>query len=157
MGSVHAAGQIVELLWVHIVRVWMADGMTLPEGWLRLLREPFLPPAVRLIHAHARPRLPVTVSQLAQSCGLSRTVFIGRFGARAGVAPATYVFNWEMRLATSLREMTDTPVDQMGRQLGYSSSNSFNVAVKRWSTLTPGKMRNLASRRSAAEFQTAPS
>ena len=49
--------------------------------------------------------------------------------------------------------MTDTPVDQMGRQLGYSSSNSFNVAVKRWSTLTPGKMRNLASRRSVPSFR----
>jgi AraC-like DNA-binding protein len=151
--SRRAAEQIVELLFVHVIRVWMTDGMTLPAGWIRLLREPFLLPAARLIHS--QPRFPVTVSELARSCGLSRTVFIERFRASAGVPPATYIFNWKMRLATNLLETTDTPVEQIAHQLGYSSASSFNVAFKRWIGLTPGKKRKLASRRSAAEIQTA--
>ena len=137
--SRRAAEQIVELLLVHVMRVWMTDGMTLPAGWIRLLREPILLPAVRLIHS--QPRFPLTVDELARSCALSRTVFIERFRASAGVPPATYVFNWKMRLATNLLETTDTPVEQIAHQLGYSSASSFNVAFKRWIGMTPGKKR----------------
>lgn len=146
--SRRAAEQIVELLFVHVMRVWMTDGLTLPSGWIRLLREPILMPAARLIHS--QPRFPVTVNELARSCALSRTVFIERFRACAGVPPATYVFNWKMSLATSLLETTDTPVEQIAHQLGYSSASSFNVAFKRWSGMTPGGRRKTALRRSAA-------
>lgn len=142
--SRRAAEQIVELLFLHVMRVWMTDGMTLPSGWIRLLREPDLLPAVRLIHS--QPRFPVTVNELARSCGLSRTVFIERFRASAGVPPATYVFNWKMRLATNLLETTDTPTEQIAHHLGYSSASSFNVAFKRWTGMTPGKRRKSASR-----------
>lgn len=146
--SRRAAEQIVELLFVHVMRAWMTEGMTLPAGWIRLLRESILLPAARLIHS--QPRFPLTVNELARSCALSRTVFIERFRASAGVPPAAYVFNWKMTLATSLLETTDTPVEQIAHQLGYSSASSFNVAFKRWSGMSPGRKRKNASRRPAA-------
>src|SRR3546814_3454533 len=63
----------------------------------------------------------VCSSDLARACGVSRTIFMERFRASAGVPPATYVFDWRMRLATSLLETTDASVERIAHQMGYSS------------------------------------
>ncbi|MET4059465.1 AraC-like DNA-binding protein [Arthrobacter sp. UYP6] len=107
---------------------FMADA-DLPTGWLRLLTDERLRPAVSLIHS--QPSRPWSLQDLAQAAAMSRTAFAERFREVAGTPPRAYLNNWRMLTAQRALRSGDTRIRALALELGFSSESAFSTAFKR--------------------------
>lgn len=141
-GARIASAQLMQLLFIEILRAHLETRDVMPAGWLRAVADPRLAPALRLMHGD--PRRSWHLEELAKAAAMSRTVFAERFREVAGVAPLTYLTQWRMRLAEqALREET-TPVAAIARSLGYGSESAFSNAFKRVTGKSPRASRDAA-------------
>ena len=107
-----ASKQLAQLLFVQIIRFYLASSNTVTTGWLRALNDERIAPALRLMHGE--PSRAWRLSELAKHVGMSRTSFALRFKANAGVAPLSYLQNLRMRLAEQgLREGTTSVAEAL--------------------------------------------
>lgn len=95
-GSAFAIRQYSQLLLLEVLRCYV-DQTLLPSGWLRLLVDERLRPAVDLLHG--RPEHAWGLEELARAAAMSRTTFVEQFREAAGVPPLTYLGRWRMLLA----------------------------------------------------------
>ena len=72
-----------------------------------------------------RPELPHSVESLAQTAGLSRSVFMARFTRLFGKPPKATLRDLRMRRATVLLTNSGLSVDQIVHCVGYTSRSSF--------------------------------
>jgi len=141
-GAKIASAQLMQLLFIEILRAHLETRDVMPAGWLRAVADPRLAPALRLMHGD--PGRSWHLEELARASAMSRTIFAERFREVAGVAPLTYLTQWRMRLAErSLREET-TPVAAIARSLGYGSESAFSNAFKRVTGHSPRACRGAA-------------
>ncbi|WP_207477947.1 AraC family transcriptional regulator [Arenibaculum pallidiluteum] len=141
-GAALASEQLAQLLFLHVIRSWLAGSDRTGLGWIGALRDARIAPALRMMHAD--PGRAWRLDELARAVGMSRTSFALRFKAAAGVAPLAYLLDWRMRLAErSLREGT-APVSQLALSLGYTSESAFSNAFKRRTGLAPRHYRSRA-------------
>ena len=138
VGSAFAIRQYGQLLVLDVLRAYV-DQAELPSGWLRLLTDERLRPAVGLMHAE--PGKPWRLGELAHAAAMSRTSFAERFRFVAGVPPLTYLNDWRMLLAQRALRDGDTRVGPLAKQLGYSSESAFSNAFKRSVGLSPLRYR----------------
>ena len=148
MGWQFAVRQYGQLLLLDVLRAFVADA-ELPSGWLKLLADERLRPALTLIHAS--PARPWSLEDLARACAMSRTAFTERFREVAGVPPRTYLNNWRMLVAQRELRAGDTRIRALALQLGYSSESAFSTAFKRSVGESPLQYR--ARERRLAEAQ----
>ncbi|MDT0269623.1 AraC family transcriptional regulator [Streptomyces sp. DSM 44915] len=137
-GSRFAAEQYARLVLLEAVRALVA-GAALPPGWLRLLADERLRPAVRLIHE--QPGRSWRLAQLARAAAMSRTTFADRFRRTGGCTPFGYLHRWRVVLAEHALRHTDTTVDALAGQLGYASPGAFSTAFRRTVGMPPGAYR----------------
>jgi AraC-like DNA-binding protein len=128
LGSAFALRQHGQLLLLEVLRAYLEQGEP-PVGWLRLLADEPLRPALRLIHE--RPGEPWGLLELARAAGMSRTTFAERFRAVAGSPPLTYLSQWRMLLAQRALRDPDVRVGALAAELGYGSESAFSTAFKR--------------------------
>ncbi|MEV0263981.1 AraC family transcriptional regulator [Streptomyces sp. NPDC050617] len=138
-GGGFARDQIAQLLLVQVLRSYLARPEALPAGWLRLVADPRLAPAVRAMHE--APARPWQLHELARIATMARTSFAARFRSVSGVPPLTYLHDWRMRLAAHALVHRDVPVGQVGLSIGYASESSFSTAFKRTFGTTPLRYR----------------
>jgi AraC-like DNA-binding protein len=145
-GSRLAGEQYAQLILVEVLRV-VLDAHGAPQsGWLRLLADMRLRPALALMHE--RPAYPWRVADLAEAVSMSRSTFIARFRRVSGQPPLNYLHHWRVRLAqVSLRD-TDAAISALAADLGYASESSFSQAFARTTGVPPRSYRAL-HRRSA--------
>ncbi|RAY13555.1 AraC family transcriptional regulator [Actinomadura craniellae] len=141
-GSGFASDQLSQLVFVQVLRTYLADSQALPAGWLRALADERIAPALRLMHSD--PGHPWQLGELARSAAMSRTAFATRFKAVAGVPPLTYLTDWRMRLARRALREEDTPLSALARSLGYTSESAFSTAFKRAVGVAPKRYRDTA-------------
>jgi len=141
LGAGIASAQLAQLMFVQILRVYLAESKELPAGWLRALGDTDIAPALRLMHSD--PGRAWGVEELARSVAMSRTTFAERFKAVAGVPPLTYLLNWRMRIAERALRDEDTPVSDLGMSLGYTSESAFSNAFKREVGMAPKRYRDI--------------
>ena len=143
-GAVLASKQLAQLLFVQIIRFYLASATTVTAGWLRALNDERIAPALRLMHGE--PGRAWRLGELAKHVGMSRTSFALRFKANAGVAPLTYLQNLRMRLAEQgLREGTMS-VSELAESLGYESDSAFSNAFKRRTGMAPKHYQSVLAR-----------
>jgi AraC-like DNA-binding protein len=118
-------GQLLVLEWVR--GFMQAEGM--PPGWLKVLTDERLRPALALIHE--QPAKSWSLDDLARAAAMSRTTFAQRFKEAAGTPPLSYLINWRMLLAQRKLRAGDTRVGALASELGYSSESAFSSAFKR--------------------------
>jgi AraC-like DNA-binding protein len=140
LGATAAAQQYAQLLLVEVLRVYLADSASLPPGWLRVLADERLAPALRLMHAD--PGRPWHLEDLARSAAMSRTAFAARFKSTAGVPPLTYLHHWRMSLAERALREEDVQVRTLAASLGYTSESAFSNAFKRTIGIAPRRYRD---------------
>lgn len=128
-GSLLAAEQIAQLLFIQVLRARLKVPEMMPVGWLRALGDPRIAPAMRLMHGE--PSRAWHLDELARACAMSRTTFALQFRTVVGSTPLAYLGRWRMHLAVrALRDET-TPVALVGQSLGYTSESAFSNAFKR--------------------------
>ncbi|MFJ3034656.1 AraC family transcriptional regulator [Curtobacterium pusillum] len=128
LGSAFAIRQNGQLLLLEFLRSYLEQEQV-PTGWLRLLTDESLMPAVRLMHAEPGSRW--GLAELASAAGMSRTVFAERFRAVAGIPPLAYLLRWRMLLAQRALHNPNTRVGTLAAELGYASESAFSNAFKR--------------------------
>ncbi len=141
-GSKTVISRLADVLFIQIVRAFLASTPESHRGWLRALTEPQIGTALSLIHQN--PNHGWTVANLAAKVGMSRSTFAGRFVEFVGEPPLHYVTRWRMQKAAALlREGSKTLADIADR-VGYESEAAFSKAFKRWVGAAPGAYRKAA-------------
>ncbi|MBT2502220.1 AraC family transcriptional regulator [Curtobacterium sp. ISL-83] len=138
LGSAFALRQHGQLLLLEVLRSYLEQEQP-PTGWLRLLADEPLAPALRLIHAE--PGRPWGLVELARAAGMSRTSFAERFRTVAGVPPLAYVSRWRMLLAERALRDPDVRIGALAAELGYGSDSAFSTAFKREVGESPARYR----------------
>ncbi len=128
LGSGFAIRQNGQLLLLEVLRAYLEQEQP-PVGWLRLLADEPLGPALRSIHE--QPGKSWGLAELARAAGMSRTSFAERFRAVAGVPPLAYLSRWRMLLAQRALRDPDVRVGALAAELGYGSESAFSNAFKR--------------------------
>ena len=128
LGSAFAIRQNGQLILLEALRAYLEQEQP-PTGWLRLLADEPLAPALRLMHEH--PGRAWELAELARAAGMSRTSFAERFRTVAGTPPLAYLLRWRMVLAQRALRNPDVRVGALAAELGYGSESAFSTAFKR--------------------------
>ncbi|RKT86705.1 AraC-type DNA-binding protein [Saccharopolyspora antimicrobica] len=138
IGAEFAIRQHAQLLVLEMMRVY-SDQAELPPGWLRLLTDERLRPAIGLMHAE--PGKAWSLDELSRAAAMSRSSFAERFRAVAGVPPLTYLGRWRMLLGQRALRDSDVRIGALAAELGYTSESAFSTAFKRHVGLSPLRYR----------------
>jgi AraC family transcriptional regulator, alkane utilization regulator len=148
-GAKTVISRLADILFIQLVRGYLASDASAGRGWLRALAEPQIGAALRLIHQ--QPAHAWTVALLAQRVGMSRSTFAGRFRELIGEAPLHYVTRWRMRKAAGLLLDGRTTLAEIADRVGYESEAAFSKTFKRWMGSAPGAYRKAAQARGAID------
>lgn len=140
-GAEFAAEQHAQLVLVEVLRTVLDARDTPRAGWLRLLADTQLRPALVLMHQD--PGHLWHLAELARAASMSRSTFAARFRSVAGEPPLTYLNRWRIRLAQAALRDSDTTVAELAAQLGYATESSFSHAFTRTTGASPRRYRNL--------------
>src|SRR4051794_6842506 len=121
--------RLPEMLLVEVLRLHLATAPALDSGWVAALHDPVLNPALAALHA--APAHKWTVSELARSATVSRSLLDERFRQVLGRSPIRYLTEWRLHLARELLASTDLGVGVVARRIGYDAEEAFSRAFKR--------------------------
>jgi AraC-like DNA-binding protein len=138
-----ALSRLTEVLFVEVLRSWIASLTPGQGGWLGAMSDPHIGPALKLIHQN--PERPWTLSALGQHVGLGRSAFSARFTKLVGQSMQRYVIERRMAEAAFQLETGDDPVARIASQVGYETAAAFSKLFHRLHGVSPGQYR--ASRR----------
>ena len=136
-GSEVVATRLAEVLFIQVLRVYIASGSGHNKGWLRAIFDPQIGTALSAIHE--RVNTPWTVESLAEAASMSRSAFAARFKELLGQTPLEYVTEWRMQKAMQLLEQRDKKLVDVARSVGYESDAAFSKAFKRVVGTNPGE------------------
>jgi AraC-like DNA-binding protein len=128
-----------ELLFIEVVRAYVAGLPHDTTGWLAGLRDELVGRA--LTSLHDRPRHDWTIDDLAKEVGVSRSVLAERFHHFVGIPPIQYLARWRIQLAASLLTATTFTLAEIADRVGYGSEAALSRAFKRWVGLSPSSWR----------------
>ena len=134
--------RLSELMFVEVVRRYLAGQPAAHTGWLAGLRDPAIGRALALLHE--RPAESWTLERLAREAGLSRSILAERFAQLVGQPPMQYLTNWRMQLAA--RRLCDSAVklSSLALEVGYASEAAFSRSFKKVTGLSPAAWRKRA-------------
>ncbi|MEO6677266.1 MAG: AraC family transcriptional regulator [Pseudomonas sp.] len=138
-GASVATAQLAHLMFIQILRAWLATAEPLTAGWLHAVSDKRLAPALRLMHGE--PGRAWQLDTLAKAAAMSRATFAAYFKTVAGIAPMAYLTQWRMRLAVRALRQDQTPVGVLAQSLGYASESAFSHAFKRVTGHSPKRFR----------------
>lgn len=130
--------RMADVMFIQILRAYLARAADGSSGFLRALRDPSTAAALGAMHRRAEE--PWTVASLAEEVGLSRSVFAARFTELVGEPPLAYLTRLRMQKAGELLRQ-GAPLAKVSRLTGYSSEASFSHAFRQWAGVAPGAWR----------------
>jgi AraC-like DNA-binding protein len=139
LGSATVMARLADVVVTHMVRSWAEAHAGDLKGWLAGARDAPIGRALAAIHR--QPGNLWSVVTLAETAGLSRSVFTERFTAAVGVPPARYLAQWRMHVAGAWLRHGGASVADIAERLGYESESSFSRAFKRLFGVPPGTLR----------------
>ncbi len=131
--------RMAELMFVEVVRRYLATLPPQQAGWLAGLRDPVVSRALGRLHE--RPAHPWTLAELAREGGASRTVLVERFARLVGMPPMQYLAQWRLQLAAEQLVRGSAKVAAVGAGVGYESEAAFSRAFKRATGYAPAAWR----------------
>lgn len=90
---------------------------------------------------HARIARGVSLEELAERFGLSRSYFIRLFKRHVGISPVKYLNNLRMEMAAELLRESELALAEIAQRTGFSDEYQFSKRFKQWSGKPPGKYR----------------
>lgn len=140
-GSEAVIDKLTELLFIHVVRAYMEESGT-HSGVLAALGDAALSKVVTAIHEQPGTRW--SVDRLAETAGMSRSVFARRFLQVTAMTPMQYVTSWRMQVAYEALRNSDTSVAEIAERSGYQTEASFRKAFKETTGINTGEVRKQA-------------
>ena len=132
--------RLTEALFIHVLRLHLADTFRGGPSWLSGLKDSQISQAIELIHSYPERRW--TVETLGRSIGLSRTGFSNRFRELVGEPPLTYLTRWRMQIAADHLRESDLSLQEITEQVGYQAEAAFSKVFKKFWGIPPGAYRN---------------
>jgi AraC-like DNA-binding protein len=151
-GAQTVVSRLADILFIQIVRGYLASVPRDETGWLSSLQDPQIGSALGAIHRS--PERGWTVQTLAESVAMSRSAFASRFARLVGEPPLHYLTRWRMQKACSLLRDGRATLAEVAQSVGYDSEAAFSKAFKRAVGSAPGAYRR-ASRGSGVEVAAA--
>lgn len=134
-----ALSRLTEVLFVEVLRSWIASLSPGQGGWIGAMSDPHIGLALRLIHEN--PEQPWTLGELGRRVGLGRSVFSARFTKLVGQSMHRYVIQRRMAEAAFLLETSDEPIARVASRVGYETAAAFSKSFHRYHGLSPGRYR----------------
>lgn len=128
-----------ELIFVEVVRRYLAMLESDQTGWLSGLRDPIVGRALALLHG--RPAHTWNLNALARETGASRSVLADRFVHLVGYPPMQYLTRWRVQLAARMLADGAGKIAAVGRDVGYDSEAAFSRTFKRIAGTSPAAWR----------------
>jgi AraC-like DNA-binding protein len=138
-GGETVLAKLSELMFVEVVRQYLATLPAEQAGWLAGLRDPFIGKALSLMHGS--PAHGWTIEELAREVGQSRSVLAERFTAIVGTPPLHYLAQWRMQLASEMLSRGDANIARVAVAAGYESEAAFSRAFKKIMGVPPSVWR----------------
>jgi transcriptional regulator GlxA family with amidase domain len=92
---------------------------------------------------------PITIDMIAGSAGMSRRTLVRRFREETGTSPMAWLTGARLDHARELLELTDQPVEHLGRLTGLGSPASVRAIFHRHLGTSPNQYRAMFHHRSA--------
>jgi len=146
-GSENILARMSELMFVEVVRQYVAAQPPAERGWLAGLRDKSVGRALNLMHD--QPAGCWTLDRLAEEIGVSRSSLAERFSDYVGSPPMQYLANWRMQLATGLLSGGAATIAEIAEKVGYESEAAFSRAFKRNMGVAPAMWRKSQAQRLA--------
>jgi AraC-like DNA-binding protein len=131
--------KLSELMFVDVLRGYLAALPSEQVGWLAGLRDPMIARALSLMHG--RPSHTWTIEELAKQAGLSRSTMAERFTHLVGLPPMHYLAKWRMQIAAELLTSSNANIARIATETGYGSEESFSRAFKKMVGVAPSAWR----------------
>lgn len=128
-----------ELLFVEVVRRYVATLPAEQTGWFAGLRDLHVGRALQKLHE--QPSFAWTLDELAKQVGLSRSTLAERFNHLVGIPPIQYLAKWRIQLAASLLRSTKASLAEIAERVGYGSEVALSHAFKRQVGVAPNVYR----------------
>jgi AraC-like DNA-binding protein len=138
-GSEAVLERMSEMLFLEVLRRYVAS---LPEGetgWLAGIHDPVVGPVLAMLHG--QPEGDWSVERLADAVHVSRSGLHERFTAIIGQSPMQYLGRWRMQAASGLLRDSDATVAEVAAAVGYESEAAFSRAFKRIVGVAPSAWR----------------
>jgi len=132
--------RLSELMFVEVVRRYLAGLPVEQTGWLAGLRDRAVGRALSFLHE--RPGDDWTLEKLAKDVGLSRSALAERFTHFVGDPPMQYLARWRMQVAARLLADGQAKVSAVALQVGYESEAAFSRAFKKLAGVPPAAWRS---------------
>ncbi|WNZ21575.1 AraC family transcriptional regulator [Leptolyngbya sp. NK1-12] len=139
LGAPVISSRLAEIMFIQVVRTYLAKLPDHEQGWLRAVVDPQIGQALALIHQHLNHSW--TVEELAQRVDMSRAAFAAKFRQLVGEPPLQYITRWRMQEAATVLQQNNLSVVDVALAMGYESESAFNKAFKRCMGETPGTYR----------------
>lgn len=137
--------RLVDLILIAALREWFARPDAHPPIWWNAQADPVVGRALSLMHSN--PEHPWTLSSVAAQIGYSRATLARRFSEVLHQPPMAYLTEWRLALAADLLQSTDSSIEQIAHQVGYTNAFAFSSAFKRAYDQPPRDYRNLGVER----------
>lgn len=135
--------RLSELIFVEVIRQYLASLPSRERGWLSALRDPLVGKVLTMLHNE--PAYPWTLNELAGRAGTSRAALAAHFADLVGLAPMQYLALWRMQIAARLLADGFMKVAVVGREVGYESEAAFSRAFKKIVGVSPATWRDNAA------------
>jgi AraC-like DNA-binding protein len=120
--------QLAYVMLVQALRLHLTDATSAGPGWLTYRTSICVSVSLNM---HQAPGHPWTLQSLAESAGLSRSVFALRFREIVGATPMEYLTRGRMLLAAERLKNSSDGLCAIAQSLGYESEGAFGKAFRR--------------------------
>ena len=139
IGSDILLQKLSDILLYYVIRHWMEKNPTNSPGWISALKDEKILSALEALHRN--PSWSWTLDSLGNTLGISRATLANRFKETLGATPMDYLAKLRIEKGKQMLAKKDITLEEVARQVGYSSAFAFSKAYKRIKGFAPKNHR----------------
>lgn len=121
--------RLADILLYQVLRYHLEKNPAKGPGWRSALLDDKIRTVIESIHR--KPEHPWTLASLAEGIGISRASLASRFRQALGTTPMHYLSNLRIEKGRRLLALPSATLEEVARNVGYSSSFAYSKAYKR--------------------------
>ncbi|MDO5345956.1 MAG: AraC family transcriptional regulator [Lachnospiraceae bacterium] len=137
----------VYVLLMNIIRLWLADGMTIDSRLISQKEDYAIENITEYIDLFLSDNLRVT--DIAEKCGLSYSCFAKRFREQYGISCKQYIERMRLYKVEEFLLFTDFDLNYISQETGFSDCSHLIKSFKKYKGITPKQFKS--NRKSKSE------